>query len=48
MKVMGLSGFIALDDDVPSRVLMHSAAVIVWRVGWYDSRSEDNDDRIVA
>ena len=35
-----MSGFIALDDDVPSRVLACSAAVIVWRVGQYDSRSE--------
>ena len=41
MMVMRSSGFIALDDDVPSRVLAHSAAVIVWRVGQYDSRSED-------
>ena len=41
MKVMRSSGFIALDDDVPSRVLACSAAVIVWRVGQYDSRSKD-------
>ena len=41
MKVMRSSGFIALDDDVPSRVLACSTDVIVWRVGWYDSRSED-------
>ena len=41
MKVMRLSGFITLDDDVPSRVLVHSAAVIVWRVGWYDSGSNN-------
>ena len=41
MKVMRSLGFIALDDDVPSRVLAHSAAVIVWRVGQYDSGSKD-------
>ena len=41
MKVMRSLGFIALDDNVPSRVLTHSTAVIVWRVGWYDSGSED-------
>ena len=41
MKVMRLSGFIALDDDVPSRVLACSAAVIVWMVGQYDSGSKD-------
>ena len=41
MKVMRSLGFIALGGDVPSRVLVRSAAVIVWRVGWYDSRSED-------
>ena len=41
MKVMGLLGFIALDDNVPSRVLVHSIAVIVWRVGWYDSGSNN-------
>ena len=41
MEVMRLLGFIALDDDVPSRVLARSTAVIVWRVGQYDSRSED-------
>ena len=41
MKVMRLLGFITLDDNVPSRVLTCSAAVIVWRVGQYDSRSED-------
>ena len=41
MKVMRSSGFIALDDDMPSRVLACSAAVIVWRVGRYDSGSED-------
>ena len=41
MKVMRLLGFIALDDNVPSRVLVCSAAVIVWRVGWYDSGSKD-------
>ena len=40
-EVMRSSGFIALDGDVPSKVLARSAAVIVWRVGWYDSRSED-------
>ena len=41
MKVMRSSGFIALDDNVPSKVLARSAAVIVWRVGRYDSGSED-------
>ena len=41
MKLMRSSGFIALDDDVPSRVLVQSTAVIVWRVGQYDSGSED-------
>ena len=41
MKVMRLSGFIALGDDVPSRVLACSAAVIIWKVGRYDSGSED-------
>ena len=41
MKVMRLSGFIALDDNVPSRVLTCSTAVIVWRVGQYDSRSNN-------
>ena len=41
MKVMRLSGFIALDDNVPSRVLAYSTAVIVWMVGQYDSGSED-------
>ena len=35
-EVVGLLG-----GGVPSRVLVHSAAVIVWRVGWYDSGSED-------
>ena len=34
-------GFIVIDDNVPSRVLMHSTAVIVCRVGQYDSGSED-------
>ena len=41
MKVMRSSGFITFDDNVPSRVLAHSAAVVVWRVGRYDSRSKD-------
>ena len=41
MKVMRLSGFIALDDDVPSKVLACSTAVIVWRVGRYNSGSKD-------
>ena len=41
MKVMRSSGFIALNDDVPSRVLAHSTAVIIWRVGQYDSGSKD-------
>ena len=41
MKVMRSLGFIALDDNVPSKVLARSAAVIVQRVGWYDSGSED-------
>ena len=41
MKVMKSLGFIALDDDVPCRVLACSAAVIVWRVDQYNSGSED-------
>ena len=41
MKVMRSSGFIALDNDVPSRVLACSTAVIVWRVGQYNSGSND-------
>ena len=41
MKLMRSLGFIALDDDVPSKVLVCSTAVIVWRVGQYDSGSED-------
>ena len=41
IKVMRSSGFIVLDDDMPNRVLTHSTAVIVWRVGQYDSRSDN-------
>ena len=41
MKMKKSLDFIVLDDNVPSRVLMHSAAVIVCRVGQYDSGSED-------
>ena len=41
MKVMRLLGFIVLNDNMPSRVLMHFAAVIVCRVGKYDSRSNN-------
>ena len=41
MKVMRLLGFIVLNDNIPSRVLMHFAAVIVCRVGQYDSRSNN-------
>ena len=41
MKVMRLLGFIALDDNVPSKVLACSTAVIVRRIGWYNSGSED-------
>ena len=41
MKVMRSLGFIALDNDMPSRVLACSTAVIVWRVGQYNSGSDD-------
>ena len=40
-KAIKSSAFIFFDDEVPNPALVRSAAVIVWRVGQYDS-GKDN------
>ena len=39
-KAIKLSAFIFF-DDAPNTALVRSAAVIIWRVGRYDSSSDD-------
>ena len=40
-KAIKSSAFIFFDDEVPNTALVRSAAVIVWRVGQYDSGKDD-------
>jgi hypothetical protein len=40
-KAIKSSAFIFFDDEVPNTALVHSVAVIVWRVGQYDSGKDD-------
>ena len=40
-NMIRLSGFIFFEEDTPNATLVHSAAIIIWKVGLYESGNDD-------